>query len=364
MTRKIKIINFVVSLISVLLSVYLISVLSAERFAGNTGKLILFYLLSILISSLVCAFIHELGHLLGAKISRFKIVSFTVWFFRWKRVRNRFDFSLCFPDDTGATEFYPTTDKNLEKYFAKTTRCGLIFSAIPILFCLPIFFNLNLSLFTFALTSCFLPIGLYMLISNAIPLVENGVRNDGAVLRGIKVQDDTTKVMFSLLKIQTELSNGKSFKDIDEKLFFDVPQLPEDDLYFALILLYRYRFYLDKKDYVNAKKVLERLISLKKYLPKQFYNEISAERIFYSTVIELNEDLADDLMYENEKFLNNVNDNVTIRAKLGYISFVKHEKEPFDIFYDKGVKEAKLQHLSGLKTFELDMLDLIKLKLN
>ncbi len=364
MTRKIKIINFVVSLLVALVSVYVVSVVSAERFTGNTGKLILFYVLGVIISSFICALIHELGHLLGAKISRFKVVSFSVWFFAFVKVKNKFMFRLCFPDDTGSTEFYPTTDKNLEKNFARTTRSGLIFSAIPVLFSIPIFFVDALPLFVFSVLSCFLPVGLYILISNLIPLVENGVRNDGAVLSGIKNNDDTTKVMFSILKIQAELSNGKSYKDIDEKLFFDLPQLPEDDLFYALILFERYRYYLAKQDFLNAKNVLSRLVKLKRYLPKYIYNEVCAENIFFNTVIELNEDLADDLMYENEKYLNNVNNCASLRAKLGYISFVKREKDLFDTFYKKGVKEAKSQYLTGSKTFELELFEFIKSKLN
>ena len=363
MTRKIKIINFIVSILVVVGSVFLISKLSERYTSVKAFKLISFYVLGLIFSSFFCALIHEFGHLVGARISKFKIVSFTVWFFRWERLRTGTRFSFCFPDDTGSTEFFPKSVDNLERKFRMTTRLGLYFSVIPILFCLPIFFVKALPIFVFAILSCFLPVGLYSLVSNAIPLVENGVRNDGAVLSGIRHNDDTTKVMFSLLKIQSLLYNGKTFKEIDEDLYFGVPQLPEDDLNFTLILTCRYRYYLDKGDYENAKKVLDRLVTLKKYMPKAYFGQISAENIFYNTFISLNEDVADDLMYENEKYLNKINDSVTIRAKLAYILFVKGEKDSFDIFYNKGVKEAKLQRLKGLKAFELSLLEKIKAKI-
>jgi hypothetical protein len=362
MSRKIKVINFVVSLLVAVLSVYLISVLSAERFVVSTGKVLLFYVLGVIISAFICAFIHELGHLIGAKISGFKIASFTVWFFRWKKVKNKFQFSLCFPNDTGYTESYPTVQENLQKKFAKITRLGLIFSVIPILFCLPAFLISSLPFFMFAVLTSFLPIGAYSLTSNAIPLCENGVRNDGAVLYGIKHSDDTSKVMFALLNAQALMYQGKTFKELDESLLFDLPQLIEDDLNFAMLLSYRYYYYLDKKDYKNARKNIDRLLSIKKYIPKDFYCEILAESLFFNCAIELNEDKADDLMYENEKYLNSVNNSTTIRAKLAYISLVKGEKENFELFYKKGLKEAKLQQLAGLKAFELSLLELIKSK--
>ena len=362
MSRKIKVINFVVSLLVAVLSVYLISVFSAERFTVSTGKILLFYVLGVIISAFVCAFIHELGHLIGAKSSGFKIASFSVWFFRWKKVKNKFQFSLCFPNDTGYTESYPTSQENLKKKFAKITRLGLIFSVIPILFCLPAFLISSLPFFVFALLTSFLPIGAYSLTSNAIPLCENGVRNDGAVLYGIKHNDDTTKVMFALLNVQANLYQGKTFRELDESILFDLPQLPEDDMNFAMLLSYRYYYYLDNKEYENAEKVLDRLVSLKKYLPKDFYCEILSESLFFNCAIELNEDKADDLMYENEKYLNSVNNNTTIRAKLAYILLVKGEKENFELFYKKGLKEAKSQQLSGLKTFEISLLELLKAK--
>ena len=67
-------------------------------------------------------------------------------------------------------------------------------------------------------------------------------------------------------------------------------------------------------------------------------------------------------MYENEKYLNLINNNTTIRAKLAYILLVKGEKENFELFYKKGLKEAKSQQLSGLKTFEISLLELLKAK--
>lgn len=362
MTRKIKIINFIASMLVVVGSVFAISALSKNLGYIGTGKLILYYIIGIVISAFVCALFHELGHLLGAKISKFKIVSFCVWFFRFEKLKSGINFSLCFPDDTGYTEFYPKTKENLEKKFTLTTRLGLVFSALAVLICLPIFFVKTLPIFVFCMLSCFMPIGLYTLVSNSIPLVENGTRNDGAVLWGIRTNDDTTKVMFSLLKVQCELYEGKSFKDVDKKLLLDLPQLPEDDIYFGVMLLNKYRYYLDNADYKNAKKVLDRLATLKKYLPKSFIGEIGAENIFYNSFIEKNEDLADDIMYENEKYLNRVNDSVTIRAKLAYILFVKGEKDLFDTFYAKGIKEAKRQRLKGVKAFEISLLELVKEK--
>ena len=81
-------------------------------------------------------------------------------------------------------------------------------------------------------------------------------------------------------------------------------------------------------------------------------------------VVDKNEDVADDLTYELEKYLNNVNNSSTVRAKLAYLLNIKGESDALDIFYKKGVKEANRCQISGLGRFEKKLLDELKDEFN
>ena len=206
----------------------------------------------------------------------------------------------------------------------------------------------------------FWPTGAYYFFGNALPVTDQGIKNDGAMILGLKKNDFASQVIISLLKIQSELYYGKSPSEINEKFYFDLPQLPEDDLNFTLLLKARYSFYLDKGDYENANKVISRLLTLEDYIPKPMFNVIKADALYNCCVYEKKQDKADDLMYELEKFLNNANTATNIRVKLAYMLYILNEKESVELFYKKGVKEAKKSSFSGLYKFELKQFEILK----
>jgi hypothetical protein len=76
------------------------------------------------------------------------------------------------------------------------------------------------------------------------------------------------KVALSVLKIQAEMYQGKTPMEVKKELYFDLPQLPEDDPNFVLLLNARYNYYLDLGDYENAKKVTARLLSQTAFLKR------------------------------------------------------------------------------------------------
>ena len=164
----------------------------------------------------------------------------------------------------------------------------------------------------------------------------------------------------NLLVIQSELFNGKTPSEVDEKLYFDLPQLPEDNPSFAMLLSAKYAYYLDKEDYDNAKKTTDRMMSIIDYMPKYFEYVIKTYALYNACAFDFDEEKADDLMYELEKYLNNVNTATTVRAKTAYLLYVKREKEALDIFYKKGVKEADRCLIKGLGVFERKLFEKMK----
>ena len=57
---------------------------------------ILPYFAGIIVSCLVCALFHELGHILFGKIKGFALTSFAIWFFKWEKKGKKLKFSFNF----------------------------------------------------------------------------------------------------------------------------------------------------------------------------------------------------------------------------------------------------------------------------
>lgn len=318
-----------------------------------------------IISLFLISFFHELGHLVFGKANGFKFVSMTVWFFRWYKRGNEIGFSFVkFPEASGVTEMIPIDDKNIEKRFIKLTYGGIVFNFILFLIgLLPIVIP-GLSGNLLCLLCPLAPLCLYMILDNLLPTDKGGIRNDGGVNYGIKHMDNDSRVLINILKIQAELYSGKSYKDVSKDLFFDIPQLPEDHQYFINILSLRYSYYLDNKDYDNALNILNRLNELRDYLPMDVYNHLLVEELYASCTYNFNENRADEIMYELEKYLNNNNNVSSVRAKLAYVIYVLREYDNFELFYNKGIREAKRVQVKGITEFEMSLFDMIKADLD
>ena len=89
---------------------------------------------------------------------------------------------------------------------------------------------------------------------------------------------------------------------------------------------------------------------------------VKADALYNACTFDFDESKADDLTYEIEKYLNSNNNLTNVRIKLAYILFVKGEREFFDDFYKKGIKEASRCQIKGLANYETKLLNEIKEK--
>lgn len=362
MSRRINFINNVAVIVLTALGLMAVVLIANGTFTASLGTVLASFAAGAVIAGVICTCFHELGHFIAGKINGFDFLSMTIWFFKWSKERGKivFDFVMM-GDEAGYTEMVPKSTENLTVRLKKMTLGGLVATVIPMLFgIIPLFLVEKLSLFGFAAWAMFLPIGVYMFFGNALPMTSGGAGNDGKVLFGIKKMDDDTKVILSMLAVQSELYSGKTPAEIDEKYYFDLPQLSEDDLNFAMLLSARYCYYLDKKDYVNAKKTTDRLLSIADYLPKAYLNAVKTDALYNACTFDKDEETADDLMAELEKYLGRRNGSAEIRAKTAYLLYIKEEKAALDIFYRKGVIEANKCNLRGLGLFERKLLEEMK----
>ena len=362
MKRKFNVINYIVTFIITVCMVVLVVLIFDKKYDEKVTASIGYYVIGIFASGLICSLIHELGHLVFGKANGFTLTAFTVWFFRWVKQGKKFKFSFAFSlEEAGSTEMVKKTPEGMEKALKNMTIGGLVFSFISLLFALPVMI-LNVPSWLYSIVVTFLPIGAYFFVGNLLPASEGGARNDGGVLYGLKHGDDESKVTINLLKIQSELYGGKTFLEIDEGLYFNLPQLPEDSLNFIMLLNYRYNYYLDKGDYSEAIQTISRLQTLEDYMPRHFIYAIKADALYNACTINYNPDVADELMYELEDKLGKDASVTSYRVRLAYILAVSEEKEMAELFYKRALKVANKCHLSGLKRFEVKLIEQLKEK--
>ncbi len=361
MSRRQNVINFIGSLVITLVSLSVIVSVCNSRYNEQLVDVLIKFLVGAIVAGLVNTFAHELLHLIVGKKNGFAFSSMTVWFFKWYKYGGKIKFAFTmFGEEAGYTEMIPTHSENLSNRLKKMTIAGPMASLVIAIIGVFAFFIPNLSVWLFCILAMFLPVGAYSFFASILPASSYGTRNDGGVLYGLKRNDDVSKVTLSLLSIEAQLYQGKTPAQVDEKLYFDLPQLPEDDLNFIMLLNSRYLYYLDKEDFDNAKKVTERLLGLVEDATKTLRAPILANALYNACTFDFDEDLADDIVYEIEKYLNSVNSVTNLRAKLAYLLYVKGEKELIDMFYAKGLKEAEKSQIKGLSIFEKKLFDKIK----
>ncbi|MBE7087291.1 MAG: hypothetical protein E7369_03220 [Clostridiales bacterium] len=363
MSRRTNVINNILTMAITVALIFLSAYLCNKfYYVDKIFSILHWFIIGALLFGLINAFVHEFGHIIAGKKNSFKFISMTVWFFKWSKKRKKivFDF-VFFGEEAGSTEMLPVGTENLAKRFKSMTMGGIIASLIMTLISIPpLFLSAYLPEWLYCILAMCLPLSAYYFVGSVLPMTSEGARNDGAVVLGLNKNDDISKVTVNLLAIHAELFAGKTPSEIDKSLYFDLPQLAEDELNFILLYNARYNYYLDAGDYENAKKISDRLMGIIDDIPKSIQPVIKTDALYNSCTFDFSETRADELMSEVEKYLNSDNGLTAVRVKLAYLLYIRREKDCLDMFYDKGVKDAKKHPIKGLGLFEKKLLDKMK----
>ena len=358
MNKKINIVNNILTLAITFACLLFCVAFVDKRVTINLGYKILYYAIGAIISIFLFTLFHELGHKIAGQTNGFKCLFMQVWFFAWVKNGSKTNFKFAFLlGQAGKTDLVNTKLNDISKRYKRTIWGALLMSFIPLLLGISCLFVSGLPDFVLCIWIMLLPIGAYSLLDNFLPMIYDGVKNDGAVLLGLNKKDDDSKVLVNLLAIQAELYSGKTPSEIDEKLYFDVPQLAEDQTNYFLLLNARYNYYLDKEDYDNAKKTISRLLSLEDYAMKEHMLVAKADALYNACTFDFDADKADELLYELDKYLNNYNTATNVRVKIAYILNVSQETSSIELFYDKAIREANKCQIKGLGLFETKLVN-------
>ncbi len=207
------------------------------------------YIIAVFFGIVFADFVHEGGHLIvglcclmGMKLPKFRLFS------------------------SSSVEVSPKGAKAIKLRMLLTTSAGLFFNLLSVILGF-------LSAVVPSIPAMFcviLPYSFYMLVINGVPAEYKSGKTDGLVIWEILSKQPTAEVMLGILKIQGLLNSGVPLKDIDEAMFLDLPQLPDDDINFIILTQLRYEYYLAKDNDSLAYKYFMRYKDLIQYLPSDY----------------------------------------------------------------------------------------------
>ena len=254
-----------------LLTIFTLLVLYAAYAAGITeGGYYVFAVVFFFLSCVLSPALHEAGHVVCGKLCGMRFVSVSVplltiyktdgkLYCKWNTTRAS--------ETAGACRMYPEKAEKAERKFFFFAAGGVLFNVVHLIvgliFCL--FFDNGILWLTLGMT---LPYCAYLLILNLLPSSSGEGNFDGAIIWGLLKREPSALVEAKLFVAQGYILLGKTPGLVPRELFFDLPQLPEDDPNFTAVQLWRYAYFLDRWQKENAANCVTRLESCLEYIPE------------------------------------------------------------------------------------------------
>lgn len=323
-----------------------LGILRPELSAHGTGvsmNSILVVILALIAGIILTAVLLELGHLIGAKIGRYRIDKFSVLGFQWKRKKEskkfRFSFSFSYDGITGETMMAP---KDIEKSNPRhAIYFPLLFLLLEAAICVTLMV-LGVSLrkensawqlaYIFGLV--ILTIALMIHLYNIFPAALDA-KNDGYLI--------------TILNNQTNVIAYNALLLADEKAMFGEPA-PELPVYSEVTnftnALNQVSIYhaLEEKDIEKALTINEYTIKAQNHVSKNVYQNAMAQKLslklLYGDFQEAKE-LYINLPLETKKFIANLSTAAAVRAYVlvsGLVEESENETKTALARCDKAIK--------------------------
>lgn len=334
----------------------------------NYGKEYNYFLIAVClvlgggITAIISDAVHEAGHLIFGKICNFSFNCIRIAFIKIYKHGGKYKVTFKrLPDSiAGAIEMLPKNSKNLKKRFLLMVSGGLLFSFVLFVSCLICFIlHDKLHFLAYVLICAGLPYAFHLFFYNVFPLNFQGDNTDGAILWGIALNDTSYVTAINLLTIEGLICEGRSPCEIDEKLYFDLPQLAEDDVNYIILLSYRLMYYLDGGDAKNAISVCNRLEDLADYFPEFYYNGLLSDILFCECCLKGDLEVSKELYKGLELYLKREDTLTANRILASYELYVNKDKKIALYYVDRARRLSKANEIKGLVKFELKLIDCI-----
>ena len=148
--------------------------------------------------------------------------------------------------------------------------------------------------------------------------------------------------------------------EIDQKLYFGLPQLPEDDFNFILLTDYRFMYYLDAGDEEKALFAADRLKSVLEYVPPYYAKDIAADILFAECALRGDAALAKKMYPALQKYLEREDTLQARRILAAYELYVNKDKLAALRQLNAAEEKAEKYWVSGIAKFEKKLIACIR----
>lgn len=268
-------------------------------------------LLTIVLSFIAGSILLEVGHVLGAKAGKYKIVLFNLFFFTFYKVGNKTKFKLSGPDglfsETKVTPKYNENGEVISKPKAMLWL-GNLFLAIVIIAAAIMYVNFqgkdntvsSLSLLAAVSFGC-------LLFYNFLP-IELDNKTDGAQLK-IVSKSANVAAFNEALRVQACEITGEEPGDV--KLFDEITNYTAN-----INMVSAYKF-LAEENYSEALKIVNHILEAENNISERLRLEMVAQKLYillYTQQIEKAKKYYEDVSPEDKRFISNANGLVFIRT--------------------------------------------------
>lgn len=298
--------------------------------------------------------LHELGHVFFARRANMEWVLVKCFCFQFERKNGKKHFRFVSPFAADQTQVIPKTGGDMQRRARKYTLGGLIFSGVTA------FLLLGSGLLCTLLRKApfavwgALPYAAYLFLLNVAPLQYAAGKTDALVFAGIKRGEPAEKNMLAAMEIQGNLYEGKSFGEVPENVYYDLPQLAEDEPLYAVMLDLRYRYHLEKGETERAADCLNRLALSQEYLPDEQVTQVAVELTYMHAV---NGDIQN--AEESAKLCKDALQEDTARAKRALLAYAlaTGKEEGAAVLKEQAFAAAQREYPAGVAKSEKILLE-------
>lgn len=314
-------------------------------------------IIGLVIGFAVAPILHECGHIAFARIAKMDVVYAKFFCFQIKALDGKKQWGLASPFEDDQTQVVPTHGGDMKKRAKIYTIGGLVIGGAFLLIVLVAAILLTKFGKTDYLLWGIVPYAAYLVVLNLLPVEYSAGKTDMLVFVGLQKDNDAEKVMLSAMEIQGQLYEGKSFTEIDETLYFNLPQLCEDEPLYAVMLDLRYRYYLEKGEIEKASDQLNRLAKAQEYLASGEVEKVAAELVYMHSLTG-NLELAEESGKLCQYYLQG--DSVTAKRVLAAFSKASNKIETVGTLIAQAEEAMSKELLAGVCKFERILLSRIQ----
>ena len=235
---------------------------------------------SMIISFLILVPIHELGHLVCGLLTGYGFVSFRVFNYTILKEDGRFRIKKFAVAGTGGQCLLTPPALPLDEIPTGWYNFGGVLANIVVLVIALPFFLLHLNPFVAEALGVFVAVDVLMILLNGIPMMANGVGNDGYNMKLLKDNLRSRQGIVNQLRANALIQNGIRPKDMPEEFFENPKDINyRNALEVSIPLMYSSRL-IDEMKYYEALDCLQDLYSHKEEIMPLYVKEIACELAF------------------------------------------------------------------------------------